>query len=569
MNKSDRKIQSHLLVMCSLLTICAAALIIQFSLPNPSAAAATLPSGFTETPIVSGLSKPTTFRFAPDGRLFIALQEGELRIMLPGGTLLPDPAIDLTVDATLERGLIGLAFDPDFASNNYIYLHYTVPGSPPHNRVSRFTMNGDVVVNGSEVAVLDIDDLNFNNNHNGGALGFGADGKLYIAVGDNAVSSNSQVLTNLKGKMLRINKDGTIPTDNPFYAQQSGKNRAIWAYGLRNPFNFAVQPGTGRIVINDVGQSSWEEINDGLAGANYGWPDTEGETSNPTFTSPLYAYANDSGNCSIVGGAFYNPPTQQFPDAYVGDYFFGDLCGKWIRHYDFATDKANDFASNTAASLVDIQIASDGSLYYLARGDGGGVYRISYTAPPTTDVPHTHTPTATSTPQAGAVELITNGGFETPSSSDPKQPASWNVKNPTGDKLKCNKPEKVIAHSGLCAFKFKGKPGEQARLKQLAAASEVQPGETLSLSAFVWAKNTQPGLNRIKVVVVYPTAPKEKLLLKVEQNGTDYEALTASTTAPETPDKIKVIVRSRSETGRTLIDDLSLIADAASALPLP
>lgn len=589
MHTPERKISTHRILWGSLLMLCAAALMLQFSLPNSTTAAATLPENFTEVPLADDLGPVTTFRFAPDGRLFIAVQNGELRIMLPGGTMLQDAAIDLTVDSTQERGLIGLAFDPNFASNNYIYLHYTVPGdseNAPRNRVSRFTMNGNVIDENSEDPLINMDDLSSANNHNGGALGFGADGKLYIAVGDNANSANSQNLSNVLGKMLRINSDGTIPTDNPFYSQLTGKDRAIWAYGLRNPFNFAVQPGTGRLVLNDVGQSSWEEINDGKAGANYGWPNTEGETTNPAYTSPLYVYANGD-NCSIVGAAFYNPPTQQFPNEYVGDYFFGDLCGRWIRHYDFASDQATEFVSNTASQLVDIQIASDGSLYYLARGNGGSVYRISYDAPVTTPATNTPiatatatneptatstnqpTPTATSTPQSGAVELIANGGFETGSGADPSQPASWDVKNTTGDKLKCNKPEKVIANSGECAFKFKGKPGEQARLKQLAPAFEVQPGETLSLSVFVWAKNVQPGLNRVKVVVVYPTAPKEKMLLTVDQNGTGYEELTASASAPETPDKIKVIVNSRSETGRTLIDDFSLIANEAAVLPLP
>ena len=119
---------------------------------------------------------------------------------------------------------------------------------------------------------------------------FGPDGKLYVAVGENANGANAQTLGNLLGKMLRINADGTIPTDNPFYGTATGKNRAIWALGLRNPFTFAFQPGTGRMFINDVGQNTWEEINDGIAGANYGWPDTEGATTDPRFAAPLYAY---------------------------------------------------------------------------------------------------------------------------------------------------------------------------------------------------------------------------------------------------------------------------------------
>src|SRR5204863_5085214 len=125
---------------------------------------------------------------------------------------------------------------------------------------------------------------------------------------------------------------GTIPTDNPFFGTATGTNRAIWALGLRNPFTFAVQPGTGRIFINDVGQNTFEEINDGIAGSNYGWPNSEGlrqpgdtATSIGTYRDPLFVYDHNigpNGGCAITGGTFYNPSTAQFPGGYVGDYFF-------------------------------------------------------------------------------------------------------------------------------------------------------------------------------------------------------------------------------------------------------
>ena len=283
---------------------------------------ATLPTGFAETQI-SGLTSPTAMEFAPDGRLFVCLQGGQLRV-IKNGTLLPTPFFSLSVDANGERGLLGVAFDPNFAANNFVYVYYTVPSNPRHNRVSRFTANGDVAAANSEVVVLELDNLSSATNHNGGAIHFGPDGKLYIAVGENANSSNSQTLANLLGKVLRINSDGSIPSDNPFFNTASGNNRAIWALGLRNPFTFAFQPGTGRLFINDVGQSTWEEINDGIAGSNYGWPSTEGVTSNPAFRSPLFAYGHGTSpttGCAIAGGTFYNPVTQMFPPNYTGKYF--------------------------------------------------------------------------------------------------------------------------------------------------------------------------------------------------------------------------------------------------------
>ncbi|MGB9155899.1 MAG: PQQ-dependent sugar dehydrogenase, partial [Chthoniobacterales bacterium] len=180
--------------------------------------------------------------FAPDGRLFVCLQTGQVRV-IKNGSLLATPFLSLSVDSSGERGLIGIAFDPNFTNNHYVYVYYTVPTSPIHNRVSRFTAAGDVAASGSEVVILNLDNLSGATNHNGGGLHFGSDGKLYIGVGENANGANAQTLSNLLGKVLRINSDGSIPTDNPFYNSASGNNRAIWALGLRNPFTFAFQPG--------------------------------------------------------------------------------------------------------------------------------------------------------------------------------------------------------------------------------------------------------------------------------------------------------------------------------------
>jgi glucose/arabinose dehydrogenase len=342
----------------------------------PGAAAVVL-SGFTDTPVVSGLSNPTAMAFAPDGRIFIAQQGGALRVV-KDNVLLAQSFLNVNVNSSGERGLLGVAFDPNFVSNQYVYVYYTRASSPVHNRISRFTANGDVAAAGSETIILDLDHLNATN-HNGGAIHFGPDGKLYVAVGENAVPSNSQTLSNLLGKVLRINADGTIPEDNPFYAQAPGRNGAIWARGLRNPFTFAFQPGTGRMFINDVGQNTWEEINDGFVGSNYGWPATEGPTANPAYVSPLYSYGHGGGpfnGCAITGGVFYNPDVPQFPPQYVGKYFFADVCSGWINLFDPATGSASTFASGISAP-VDLQLGTDGSLYYLARGSVS-LGRISY-----------------------------------------------------------------------------------------------------------------------------------------------------------------------------------------------
>jgi glucose/arabinose dehydrogenase len=357
----------------SLKSILALVIAASFTFASARATAATLPPGFVEAQVGGNLSgSPTAMAFAPDGRLFVCQQGGQLRV-IKNGSLLSTPFVSLTVDSSGERGLLGIAFDPNFATNHYLYVYYTVATSPIHNRVSRFTAAGDTTAPGSEAAILELNNLSSATNHNGGAIHFGPDGKLYIAVGENANGANSQTLSNLLGKMLRINSDGSIPTDNPFYNTATGSNRAIWALGLRNPFTFAFQPGTTRLFINDVGESTYEEINDGIADSNYGWPITEGPTSNPAFRSPIYFYGHNAG-CAIVGGAFYNPPVPQFPSSYTGKYFFADLCSGWIRVFDSTAGTATGFVTGIS-SPVDLHVGPDGALYYLVRA--GQVFRIS------------------------------------------------------------------------------------------------------------------------------------------------------------------------------------------------
>lgn len=354
-----------------------------------SLSAAILPTGFSEAQFGSDLNgTPTAMDFAPDGRLFVCLQEGRIRV-IENGILLSTPFVTLPTTANGERGLLGIAFDPDFANNQFVYVYYTVTTSPVHNRISRFTANGNVAVEGSETVIVDLDNLSGATNHNGGAIHFGPDGKLYAGVGENANPANAQSIGNRLGKLLRINSDGSIPPDNPttfpgISGSPSGANQAIWSVGLRNPFTFAFQPGTGRLFINDVGQSAWEEINDGIAGSNYGWSICEGVCSppNPNYRDPLFQYSHSGqeGGCAIVGGAFYNPTTNQFPASYTGKYFFADLCSGWIRVMNPSDNTASDFATDINTP-VDLKVGSDGSLYYLAQGGSGQVFKVQYSAP--------------------------------------------------------------------------------------------------------------------------------------------------------------------------------------------
>ena len=340
-----------------------------------------VPAGFTETRVATGLAQPIAMAFAPDGRLYIAEKDGAVRVMKEGA-LLPDPFLRLSVETVSEAGISGIVLDPDFAENRFVYVYYTVPGTSSHNRLSRFTADsaGDSVVAGSERVLLDVEkQVSFV--HNGGALHFGADGKLYVATGDGSMPTQAQSLTSLLGKMLRINPDGSIPEDNPFYAKTTGVHRAIWALGLRNPFTFAVQPGTGRMFINDVGLDTWEEVNEGCAGANFGWPEAEGPSTDPRFSTPIYAFRHESDCTAITGGTFYNPPVPQFPATYEGGYFFANYCEDYVKRLDPKTNAATVFATRLQRP-VDVDVGPDGTLYYLsnARATGiGHVYAIRYT----------------------------------------------------------------------------------------------------------------------------------------------------------------------------------------------
>lgn len=352
------------------------------------ARAATLPPGFTETEVASFSGPPTAMEFAPDGKLFITQQNGIMPVWENGTMVAANffANAPLVTDASVERGLLGITFDPAYASNRYVYVYYTISGGDHHNQVSRFTANaaGSLAVAGSETLIWK-GDPHSAGNHNGGAIHFGPDGKLYIATGDNAAGTPAQSLTSQHGKILRVNADGTIPLDNPFHDSVGPNVDAIWALGLRNPFTFAFQPGTGRMFINDVGQSTWEEINDGgglqsARGMNFGWPTTEGDfnqSSFPNFTRPFYAYNHNSGTPRgnvITGGAFYNPATNTFGGGYQGDYFFADLGSGWIYRIDLDNKAVTQFA--TGAGAVDLKVTDDGSLYYLAYGEQK-VYRVT------------------------------------------------------------------------------------------------------------------------------------------------------------------------------------------------
>ena len=362
---------------------------------------ANVPAGFTETIVASDLTSPIAMAVEPSGeQLWVAFQDGRLGV-IHDDVFLPQLAYTLLCDGSGERGFQGIVLDPDFETNGYIYVYYTAASPESHNRLSRLTVDPtteNTILAGSEVVLLELplfSQLPTDQSpiwHMGGAIHFLPDESLVVQVGDHLNNSIVQNNNSPLGKILRVNKNGTSRTDNPFYSvadtnppggtDWSGNAPGdidwidyVWASGLRNPFSGDVDPLTGRYFVNDVGQGTWEEVNDAtVAGRNFGWPTTEGNfnpATFPNFTLPFHAY-NHGEDCAITGGAFYNPAVTQFPAQYEGMYFFSEFCAGEIMYVNPAAPGTATAFITGAEYPMNIEVSPDGSLYYIARGAGAG-----------------------------------------------------------------------------------------------------------------------------------------------------------------------------------------------------
>ena len=331
-----------------------------------------LPNGFTQELIASGLD-PTVIAESPDGRIFVAEKNGTI-LIIENDTLLEDPFLVIDADNFNERGLLGFVFHPDFATNNYFYVYYSVPRTQV-NRVSRFTANGNYAIPSSERVIFETGEIAAI--HNGGALVFGIDRKLYISIGDLSKPNNVQSLDNASGKIMRFEADGSIPMDNPFFDTAEGQYKAIYAIGFRNSFCMTADPMTGEIYAGDVGAQNWEEINHIKKGANYGWNIGDGpipeETEPASYQAPLYYYPNEwKVGCAITGIAVYNPEVKVFPEEYHDEIFFTDYCTGEIRRVSKSGEIREVFAKGIVSPLS-LMVSQHGSLYYAERNaDGTG-----------------------------------------------------------------------------------------------------------------------------------------------------------------------------------------------------
>ncbi len=418
MFKSDRRLTARLALFLApfallLLAACATA---PESRALPTLEPTALPAGFRDT-LVASLPRPTALAATPDGRLLIATQDGKLYVQKNSQLILARTIRFICTN--VARGLLGVAVDPQFAQNRYIYLYYTAPltatsGCPenssqsPVNRVARFILPDNNIISTGGPRVL-IDKIpSYNADHNGGDLHFGKDGLLYVSVGDGGVPSNAAAKNSLSGKILRMTKTGGIPPTNPYRGANSvrcnvtGRAAAgkvcqeIFASGLRNPFRIAFDPNAAgtRFFINDVGESAREEIDEGRAGADYGWNRREGVCAvggtncgapPAGLTNPIFDYAHATEACrSIAGGAFV--PAGLWPSTYEGYLFADFVCGKIFllkssgNGYRVSTF-ADGFGPFNLVSLTFLPSAGSRALYYTTYADEGQVRRISYTAP--------------------------------------------------------------------------------------------------------------------------------------------------------------------------------------------
>lgn len=385
-----------------------------------------VPSGFSDT-LVRSVPQPTALAFTPDGRMLITSQSGKLYVLKNGNLTLARTIRGICSNS--ERGLLGVAVDPAFSQNRYIYLYYT--GNPsgvcsqnspesPVNRVARFVLPDSNIISPAGPYVV-LDNIpSPNGNHNGGDLNFGKDGLLYVSVGDGgcdpagdsgcgAANNAAKALNLTSGKILRVTRTGAAPPGNPFVGANSvpcrlsgragaGKVCAeIFALGLRNPYRIAFNPNVSTIqfAINDVGQNAREEIDLGAAGANYGWNTREGScqtgsssgcgTPPAGLTDPIFDYGRSSegtfaGCRSISGGAYV--PRDVWPASYGNTYLFADfVCGKIFQMRRIGEKRVASTFASSVGNIVHLAFGRYNgvkTLYYTTYSNGGQVRRISY-----------------------------------------------------------------------------------------------------------------------------------------------------------------------------------------------
>jgi glucose/arabinose dehydrogenase len=381
---------------------------------HPAAAATSVPPGFADE-IYSGVfDYPTAFAFIPDGRVLVTEQDsGTIWLVLTNRMVAVDAPYTIpdVRNDYVERGVLSIAVDPRWPAQPYVYVHYT--STAGHIRLMRYTASGDLMTGtssnltlGSPYEVLDAPDQQ--PQHNGGSLRFGPDGKLYFSLGEDFTWCEAQDSTSLLGRILRLDVTrlpagaggppplaSLVPADNPYVAYADTAMQLTFAMGLRNPFRFQIDAATGLLYVADVGDASWEELDEVGPRFNGGWPFREGPapygappscgSAGSGYDEPIQAYDHDTGLVILSAGVLRRKPGSPWPPHWEGNAFYADYASKFLRmmwHQDGTWVPAtfpgqpdpDDFASNLS-SPVDFAWGPDGNLWWLSREDSTYMHR--------------------------------------------------------------------------------------------------------------------------------------------------------------------------------------------------
>jgi glucose/arabinose dehydrogenase len=457
-----------------------------------SAYTQTLPSGFSIQQ-VGASNNLVSMSFAPDGRILLAEQTGKVKLV-KNGIIQPGDLITLdSIYSQKEKGLLGIAFDPNFVNNGYVYFYYTInvrgnryngtliagtaQDPPIRHKIARYTMSGDQILSASKLTVIDLDittGFATNFNHDGGTMRFGQDGKLYVATGEGDLWCNKQCMSytqnscncgstwipaswandnnTFQGKILRMNADGTAPSDNPYFSSPTPvqyEQKYFYAKGFRNPFTMNFKPGTNDLYINDVGSSGAsrrEEINKltPTSKKHFGWQAPgggEGILNNANYEDPIYAYLDGTTTatgCGIVGGTFYTTVSggnTPWPSQYHNKYFYMDFCNGYINTIDFDNgNQVQNFArglttnfnnANTGFGILNLEESPDGDMYFIVRSltaGQSGLYKLSYQTVSVSGITISGTSTTINT-NSGNIQFT--GGIQPSNATNTK--INWNV----------------------------------------------------------------------------------------------------------------------------------------------
>ena len=322
--------------------------------------------------VLPGLNFPVGLSLAPDGRVFFNERlTGKIRIINQQWQLVPTEFCQIAIATSGEQGLLGLTLDPDFSTNHFVYVYHSASG-PLRNRVVRYTESGGSCTNQQII----LDNLPASTNHNGGIIQFGPDGKLYVVIGDAENTANAQNVTSLAGKVLRVNPDGSAPSDNPFFSNPNANAQKVFSLGHRNSYGFTFHPHTGHLWGTENGPGDNDEINRVVAGGNFGWPTVGGIANNPSFLNPILAYTPTIAPTGIIA---IPEDSTVYPAPYKNNLLFAAWNDGQIRRVVLSGADLTQLGSTSTAytggqgGLLSMMLGADGYVYV---SNASGIFKV-------------------------------------------------------------------------------------------------------------------------------------------------------------------------------------------------